>query len=420
MAARAADSSDQVPDSADAVFSGLLEDNVDDLYDNAPCGNLSTLLDGTIAKVNRTLLGWLGYRRDELVGRRRFSDLLTVGGRLYHETHFAPLLQMQGEVNGIALELRAVDGTRLPVLVTSTVKTGADGHPLLIRTTVFDARDRRAYEEELLRARRSAENERERLRHLVAGLQRNLLPASLPTPPGMETAAHYHMASPAEVGGDFYDLFPIREGRWGFFLGDVCGKGVDAAGVTAAARYTLRSAAVYDEDPAAVLANLNSVLYQEYRSQAHRHCTVTFGVLTPNAAGYSVTIAGGGHPAPLLVRADGTVAYLPTTGGTLIGILPAPRIVTRTFRLAAGDTLVLYSDGLTEARTDGEGRRYGTDALEALAAALAPTTATTVVSALTELLATFDGDLDDDVAIMALGVTSPVGPGSLASAARRG
>ncbi len=84
-------------------------------------------MDGTIAKINTTLLGWLGYTRDELVGRRRFSDLLTVGGRIYHETHFAPLLSMQGEIGGVALELRAQTATRLPVLVTSVVKTGADG-----------------------------------------------------------------------------------------------------------------------------------------------------------------------------------------------------------------------------------------------------------------------------------------------------
>src|SRR5688500_14669933 len=98
----------------DASFMSMVEDNADDLYDNAPCGYLSTLLDGTIAKVNATLLGWLGFHRDELVGRRRFADLLTVGGRLYYETHFAPLLHMQGEVRGIALELRAADGSRLP------------------------------------------------------------------------------------------------------------------------------------------------------------------------------------------------------------------------------------------------------------------------------------------------------------------
>ena len=128
------------------AFTSLLEDSAEDLYENAPCGYLSTLLDGQIAKVNTTLLAWLGYTRDQLVGRRYFSDLLTVGGRLYHETHFAPLLSMQGEIGGVALELQAADGSRLPVLVTSAVKTSAAGEPLLIRTTIFDARDRRAYE----------------------------------------------------------------------------------------------------------------------------------------------------------------------------------------------------------------------------------------------------------------------------------
>ncbi|GIF53026.1 sigma-B regulation protein RsbU (phosphoserine phosphatase) [Asanoa ferruginea] len=384
-----------------------VEHDLDELYDHAPCGNLSTLLDGTIAKVNSTLLGWLGYSRDELVGRRRFSDLLTVGGKIYHETHFAPLLQMQGEVNGIALDLKAADGTRLPVLVTSTVKTGSDGQPLLIRTTVFDARARRAYEQELLRARQVAERERERLRLLVAGLQRSLLPASLPTPPGMQAAAHYHMASPDEVGGDFYDLFPLDGGRWGFFLGDVRGKGIDAAAVTAAARYTLRAAAVYDATPTAVLANLNAVLFQDYGSEGHRHCTVTFGVLTPTPSGYAVTIAGGGHPAPLLARADGTVDYQPTLGGTLIGILATPRLVARSFALAAGDTLILYSDGLTEARTDPAGGRYGSEALRSFVANVAPTTADAVVAELTGLVGRLAGDLDDDVAMMALGVTAP-------------
>ncbi len=106
-----------------APHSGSLEDSAEDLYENAPCGYLSTLLDGRIAKINRTLLSWLGYRAGDLVGRRSFSDLLTVGGRLYYETHLAPLLSMQGQVGGVALELQAADGTRLPVLITSVVKT---------------------------------------------------------------------------------------------------------------------------------------------------------------------------------------------------------------------------------------------------------------------------------------------------------
>jgi sigma-B regulation protein RsbU (phosphoserine phosphatase) len=398
------ESSSENPESGDAAFSAMLEDDVDDLYDNAPCGYLSTLLDGTIAKINATLLGWLGYRREDLVGRRRFGDLLTIGGRLYHETHFAPLLQLQGEVGGVALDLRAAGGDRLPVLVTSTVKTGDDGQPLLIRTTIFDARDRRAYERELLRASQVAERERERLQHLVAGLQRSLLPASLPTPPGMRTAAYYHMASPDEVGGDFYDLFPLADGRWGFFLGDVCGKGIEAVAVTAAARYTLRAAAGYDPDPAAVLANLNSVLYQEYLSDTHRYCTVIFGILTPGQTGYTATIASGGHPPALLLGADGTADYQQTTGGMLIGVMPDAHLVTRTLPLTAGDTLLLYTDGLTEARTGAVDGRYGREALHAFGTDLAPTTAPATIVAVTELLTTLRGGIDDDVAVMALEV----------------
>lgn len=122
---------------------------------------------------------------------------------------------MQGEISGIALELEAADGSRLPVLVTSTVKSGSDGQPVMIRTTVFDARDRRAYETELLRARRQAEDERAELMRLNATLQQTLLPPTLVSVPGLDVAAHYHIASPDKVGGDFYDLFPLAAGPGG-------------------------------------------------------------------------------------------------------------------------------------------------------------------------------------------------------------
>lgn len=254
-------------------------ENFADLYEHAPCGYLSTSMDGTITKVNGTLLGWLGIGRDELVGRRRFADLLTVGGRIYHETHFAPMLRMHGEAGGIALELVRADGTRLPVLVSSTVKTSASGAAELIRTTVFDAHDRRSYEQELLRALQVAERERDRVQLLATTLQRTLLPPSLPHIPGMDVAAYYHPASADEVGGDFYDLFPLADGTWAFFLGDVSGKGAEAAVVTSLARYTLRAAAVYDPRPVAVLEHLNTVLIQEQISTTPRFCTAIHGLL---------------------------------------------------------------------------------------------------------------------------------------------
>ncbi|MEU5756615.1 SpoIIE family protein phosphatase [Streptomyces sp. NPDC047829] len=391
--------------------SELPEDSVEDLYENAPCGYLSTLPDGRITKVNKTLLDWLGHRRDDLVGRLRFADLLTVGGRLYHETHFAPLLSMQGEVRGIALELKAADGSRLPVLVTSTVRTGEDGRPLLIRTTLLDARDRRAYEDELLRARQEADTERDRLRTLATTLQRTLLPPALDDVPGLDVAAHYHIASVDEVGGDFYDLFPLTQGTWGLFLGDVCGKGAAAAAITSLARYTLRAAAVYDPDPAAVLRNLNTVLNHEYNGYDPRFCTVIFGLLTPvgEQGAFRITLASGGHPPALLLRADGSADYLPTPGGQLVGVLPDAHIATTTVRLDPGDTLLLYTDGLTEAHTDQPGGRYGDEALVDFARSLAPTTASGTVQALSDLLDALGTGVDDDTAVLAINVPRPPG-----------
>ncbi|QFZ24113.1 PAS domain-containing protein [Saccharothrix syringae] len=380
----------------------MLEDSADDLYDNAPCGYLSTMLDGRIAKVNTTLLRWLGYERDELVGRRTFADLLNVGGKLYHETHLAPLLRMHGEVREVALEMVAADGRRLPVLVNCALRTGEGGRPTLIRTTVFDARDRRAYEQELLRARRQAERERDEIRELATTLQRTLLPPALPEVPGIELASHYHHASLYQVGGDFYDVFPLADGRWGLFLGDVCGKGAEAATVTSLTRYTLRSAAVFDPDPVAVLTNLNTVLGQ-VQEALPRFCTVTFGVLAVDAGGCTLTLASGGHPPGLLLGADGSAEYVDTPGGQLIGVLPDAVIAEAAVRLGPGDVFVLYSDGITEART-GPGTRYEEEALLEFAEATAPTSAAGAVRALEGLLDRLGEGVEDDTAVLAIGV----------------
>ncbi|MEU0037352.1 SpoIIE family protein phosphatase [Streptomyces sp. NPDC006333] len=402
---------------SDAAFASLLEDSAEDLYESAPCGYLSTLMDGTIAKINNTLLGWLGLERQSVVGRMRFADLLTVGGKLYHETHFAPLLRMRGEIGGIALEIKQAGGARMPVLVSSAIKHGSTGESLLIRTTLFDARDRRAYEEELLRgrkaaeeARKQAETDRSRLQDALAVLQQSLLPTTLPPVPGVETAAHYHTASPDRLGGDFYDVFPIDGKRFAFFLGDVCGKGPQAAAVTSLTRYTLRAAALHDPDPVSALSTLNKVLLEHYTGGDPRFCTAVFGTLERDSATGQVAIrlAAGGHPPALVLRADGTADFLPTPGGLLVGVLPDPPFATATTVLAPGDTLLLYTDGLTEART-GEDRTtlYGDEALRAFAARHAGKSPHAVVQTLTGLLDTFGDGLDDDTALLALGVPAP-------------
>lgn len=135
----------------------ILEESAEELYEHAPCGYVSTLPDGTIVRVNQTLLDWTGYARGELMSGRRLQSLFTVGSRIYWETHFAPLLQMQGSVSEIAFELVGADRRVLPVLVNASYKRDADGTPLFIRITIFDATDRRRYERELLIARRRAE-----------------------------------------------------------------------------------------------------------------------------------------------------------------------------------------------------------------------------------------------------------------------
>ncbi|MEU4806227.1 SpoIIE family protein phosphatase [Actinosynnema sp. NPDC023587] len=394
------------PGTSDPAFSALLEDSAEDLYEHAPCGYLSTLMDGTIAKINTTLLGWLGHHRDDLVGRRRFVDLLTVGGRIYHETHIAPMLGMHGAIGGLALELRRADGSRLPVMVTSVVKTGPDGTAQLVRTTIFDARDRRAYERELLRARQEADRDRERVQKLATTLQRTLLPPRLSTVPGMDVAAYYHPASADEVGGDFYDLFPLAGGTWGFFLGDVSGKGAPAAAITSLTRYTLRAAAASDPDPITVLRVLNTVLHHEYNGTDPRFCTVLYGVLTPTADGCAIEMATGGHPPAALLRADGGAEFVDIPGGQLVGALPDAHFAGTRVRMSPGDTIMLYTDGLTEARTRGRVRHNEEELLEFLAT-VGPTTATGAVAAVTGLLRRFGEGVDDDTALLALSL--PVG-----------
>ncbi|MFC7994610.1 PP2C family protein-serine/threonine phosphatase [Streptomyces rochei] len=261
-----------------------------------------------------------------------------------------------------------------------------------------------------LSAIRTVAAERERraeAERLARALQRTLLPPALPDVPGLQVAAAYHTASADEVGGDFYDLFPLDDGRWAFFLGDVCGKGADAAALTSLTRYTLRAAAIYDPDPCAALANLDAVLKGEYQGSDPRYCTAVFGVLQPMPDGsHFVTLAGGGHPSALALRADGSVQAISTAGGQLIGMLPSPQFVQTTARLFPGECLLLYTDGLTEARTS-DGRMLDEDGLTRHLAATAPRTADQLLQSVEALLACLGEGVTDDTALLALSVPAP-------------
>lgn len=138
----------------------------EDLFENAPCGYLTTLPDGTIVQVNRTFLTWSGYSRTDLVGVLRFDDLLSHGSRVYHETHFAPLLAAHDAVGEVAVDMVSAGGKPLPALMNAVLVRDDDGTPVRVRTMVLDASQRRSYEQELVRARRAAEAEVHRLREL--------------------------------------------------------------------------------------------------------------------------------------------------------------------------------------------------------------------------------------------------------------
>ena len=143
---------------ADAeINAGLLGESAVELYENAPAGYLTTLADGTIVRVNQTFVRWTAYAKADLVGVRRVQDLLTVAGRIYFETHLAPLMRMQGEVSEVALDVRCAQGEVLPVLMNAVLRGASSEAPDGYRMTFFNATERRRYERELLDARRRAE-----------------------------------------------------------------------------------------------------------------------------------------------------------------------------------------------------------------------------------------------------------------------
>lgn len=256
-----------------------------------------------------------------------------------------------------------------------------------------------------LTALRREREQREHMMEFATAFQRTLLPPSLPQVPGLQLASHYHAASPADVTGDFYDVFALGDGRWAFFLGDVAGHGVHAAAVTSLARYALRTAALHRaDDPVAVLEELNNALLMDHHTQ--RFCTVLFGVLYPGSdGGFEVVLATGGHPPALLLGtgdSDSPVRAVRPAGGMLVGAFPDATFATTRLRLTSGQTLLIYTDGLIEARPGGE--PFGEHGLLTFLRPYAGRDADEVISALTGLITSFTPRPKDDTALLALHV----------------
>jgi PAS domain S-box-containing protein len=185
--------------------------------------------------------------------------------------------------------------------------------------------------------------------HVAQTLQASLLPAALPDIPGATVAAQYVASGEGmDVGGDFYDVFALDGGSWILVIGDVLGKGAEAAAVTALARYTVRAVAGRSPSPAATLAALNDEMLRQ-RNPDRRFVTAVFARLEPRAdGGARLMVASGGHPPPVLLRAGGDAEVVPCPG-TLLGVEPDARSFDQEIELGPGDTVVLYTDGVTEA-----------------------------------------------------------------------
>lgn len=251
------------------------------------------------------------------------------------------------------------------------------------------------------------QTEAHRVSQIAETLQTTLTPSRLPTITGLDIAAFYQPFSSDEVGGDFYDLFPIdQEGRWGVFVGDVVGKGLEAAAFTPLARYSLRAAAVGEANPADVLAAVNEALMLDPGSSEALYCTVVYGNLARGTAGsWHLNLAIGGHPPPLLIR-GGTEVEVVDHGGTIVGVFPQQQYDATAATLNPGDTLVMYSDGMTDIPT-----RDGWLGVDGVVAALGDSPvsdASGAVALLRKVVAEGPHPLRDDLVIVAISVPGNV------------
>ena len=277
-----------------------------------------------------------------------------------------------------AAELRPADVLAVPL----TARGSAVGALLLVRKAGqgFDAADVTLIQQLADRSALALDSARTYEDHarVTRVLEESLLPPALPTIPGVDVAACFRAAAAhLEIGGDFYDVHGVED-DWLVVLGDVCGKGVEAAVLNGRARQSIRTAARFDRRPSQILTTLNDVLYED---ASDRFVTVACGRLRPRpGGGFSVDVGVAGHPPPLVVRSDGTIEQ-PEVTGRLAGALPHVDDYREvTIDLDVDDALVLFSDGIYEAR--GEDGLYGMDRLRELLVRYAGSGATAICEAI--------------------------------------
>lgn len=380
------------PQPRQELLPGLGPESMEDLYDRAPCGYLVVLLDGTLVRANQTFLDWIGTDQDSLLGHRRFVDLLGAGGRIFHETHVAPLLALQGEVRELALDILRDDGSTLPVLVSIVRMDAADGVAAHNRITVVDATQRHAYETELLRARKAAEASEEQVQAVANTFQRSLLSGGITEGPNFRIQTRYRPAyDTLEIGGDWHDAFLLKDRTTvAITVGDVVGRGIAAACAMGQLRAALRAIAMSGVGPGAVLDNLDDFVEPLRDAQM---ATIAYAEI--NTSTGQVRYACAGHLPPLVLTGDGTAAYLWDGRSRPIGLSSSHRAEAVT-TLARGSRMLLYTDGLIERRT--RGIDAGLNALELAAVRDDEDLASLSDRLMAELLA--DEEHPDDVCLL--------------------
>ncbi|WP_426573245.1 SpoIIE family protein phosphatase [Aquihabitans sp. McL0605] len=272
----------------------------------------------------------------------------------------------------------------------------------------FDAEDLALIEEFAARAALAIDNSRlfHSRNRVARSLQAALLPPAMPMISGLGLAARYDVAeADVPIGGDFYDVMPVGPGSWGVVVGDVCGRGPDAAALTGLVRHTLRSAVVHEREPSRVLAQTNQAMLQQIDDS--RFCTAAYlrvDLDDPATGHLRVSASSAGHPRPVLVRAYGRSEPL-DCAGTLLGVVDDPLLTDTHVELEPGDAIVLYTDGVTEAR---DGRElFGEDRLVATLAGLAGRPAEEIAAGLEQAVSAFRRSARDDMAILVVQALRP-------------
>ena len=291
---------------------------------------------GRLVDVNPTGRQLLGPAGRNPVGRR-LGELLPGLEELPEEPEAVTAGRGQELHTGSGPERRTHDVVRQPL----TDLVGRPAGELVVLRDITERVRADARVQELLREQS----------RVAAALQVSLTPRQLPTVPEAEVSSRYEPAGDGrEIGGDFYDVFPLDDQTWGIVLGDVSGKGAEAAAVTAQARYTLRALAHPQRPPSATLRDLNARMLNS--ADLERHCTLVYALARPGPHGTDLTLSLAGHHPPLVLRQGHGRPFVEPVGepGTATGLLEEPELHDVTTRLAPGDMVCLFTDGLVEAR----------------------------------------------------------------------